>query len=301
MPSFSSQMTFAGNPLDRDHVKRLDKAWLDAAAKSEKAKILAFSEGKALLAGQGANPDYKLAWLFGDEVGPQGDAPIFLGMAGDVPHFAVELTQPPAHLADIGTFAEPRGALASLPAGDAAIVGEGRAMLLWHRRHRFCSNCGKPTDSVDGGWKRHCPSCEAEHFPRTDPVVIMLAVSGDAALLGRQSSFPPQWYTALAGFMEPGETIEEAVAREIHEESNIRVGAVHYVGCQPWPYPSSLMIGCIAEAVTSEITVDGVELEEARWFTRAEVRAALAGEGPLLIPPPFAIAHHLMRHWVGKV
>jgi NAD+ diphosphatase len=301
MPSFSSRTTFAGNPLDRDHIRRIDRPWLQEAWKNPATKILAFSGGNAFLSGGGEKPDYRLAWLSPAQVGPTGESPIFLGMDSAVAHFAVAAGEEPDFPGEIGAFVDPRLALASLPAADAAIVAEARAMLLWHQRHRFCSNCGKPSDSADGGWKRTCGACEAEHFPRTDPVVIMVVTHGGKLLLGRQKTFPPNWYTALAGFMEPGETIEEAVAREVYEESAIHVGAVRYLGSQPWPFPSTLMIGCIAQALTAEIEVDGVELEDARWFTRDELRAALNNTpGVIGVPPPFAIAHHLIRYWVEQ-
>jgi NAD+ diphosphatase len=152
-----------------------------------------------------------------------------------------------------------------------------------------------------GGYQRICESndCKAEHFPRTDPVVIMLVIDGDRCLLGRQPKFPPGFYSSLAGFIEPGESIEEAVAREVFEEAGIRIARVRYVASQPWPFPSSLMIGCFAEAITSEITIDVTELEDAKWFTKAETRAALAGDGPFRCPPPFAVSYPLLKSWAA--
>ncbi|MEA2934962.1 MAG: diphosphatase [Variibacter sp.] len=173
-------------------------------------------------------------------------------------------------------------------------------MLAWHARHRFCANCGKPTQVVSGGWKRDCAACETEHFPRTDPVVIMLAIDGERCLLGRQTRFPPGTYSCLAGFVEPGETIEDAVRRETVEEAGIRCGRVRYFASQPWPFPMSLMIGAHAEATSSTITVDHNELEDARWFERDEVARMLVRAHPdrLSTPPPIAIAHHIIRAWV---
>jgi NAD+ diphosphatase len=179
-------------------------------------------------------------------------------------------------------------------------IAEAKALLAWHARHRFCPNCGAPTDAVEGGWKRVCPACKTEHFPRTDPVVIMLAVHGERCLLGRSARFASAMWSCLAGFVEPGENIEEAVRREVHEEAGIVCGRVAYFASQPWPFPMSLMIGCHAEALTAEIKVDQSELEGARWFEREEVALMLLRRHPdgLGTPPPVAIAHHIIRAWV---
>jgi NAD+ diphosphatase len=179
-------------------------------------------------------------------------------------------------------------------------LAEAKAMLAWHARHRFCANCGAPTHPVEGGWKRECPACKAEHFPRTDPVVIMLAVEGERCLLGRSARFASAMWSCLAGFVEPGENIEEAVRREVHEEAGIVCGRVAYFASQPWPFPMSLMIGAHAEALTTDIKVDRAELEGARWFERDEVALMLLRRHPdgLGTPPPVAIAHHIIRAWV---
>ena len=183
-----------------------------------------------------------------------------------------------------------------------APLAEAKALLHWHARHRFCANCGSPTDAIESGWRRDCPQCHMQHFPRTDPVVIMLAVNGDNCLLGRQNRFATGMWSCLAGFVEPGETIEEAARRETLEEAGIRCGRVRYFASQPWPFPSSLMIGCHAEAISSDIKVDTNELEDARWFSRDEASAMLARQHPdgLATPPPVAIAHHIIRAWVEK-
>jgi NAD+ diphosphatase len=179
-------------------------------------------------------------------------------------------------------------------------LAEAKALLAWHARHRFCSNCGAPTDVVEAGWKRECTACKTEHFPRTDPVVIMLAVRGDRCLLGRSARFASAMWSCLAGFVEPGENVEEAVRREVREEAGIACGRVAYFASQPWPFPMSLMIGCHAEALTDDITVDAAELEGARWFGRDEVALMLLRRHPdgLGTPPPVAIAHHIIRAWV---
>ena len=179
-------------------------------------------------------------------------------------------------------------------------LAEAKAMLHWHARHRFCSNCGQATGMVDGGWKRVCPACEVEHFPRTDPVAIMLAVRGDKGLLGRSGRFAASMWSCLAGFAEPGESIEDAVRREVLEEAGIRCGKVRYLFSQPWPFPMSLMIGCHAEALNDDIAMDQNELVDCRWFSKDECAAMLLRRHPdgLTCPPPVAIAHHIIRAWV---
>ena len=191
-----------------------------------------------------------------------------------------------------------------LAGGEAAILAEARSLIDWHARHRFCAQCGSPTRVELAGWVRRCPECRASHFPRTDPVVIMLSVRGEYGLLGRNRRRAGNRFSCLAGFMEPGETLEEAVRRETFEEAGIRVGRVRYLACQPWPFPSSLMTGFLCEALTEEITIDPEELAEARWFSRDEIRAMVerAASGPddptrVSLPGPVAIAHHICRRW----
>jgi NAD+ diphosphatase len=179
-------------------------------------------------------------------------------------------------------------------------LAEAKALVGWHARHRFCPNCGSPTNVVEAGWRRDCPSCKAQHFPRTDPVVIMLAIMGDRGVLGRSRRFAPTMWSCLAGFAEPGETIEEAVRREVLEETGIACGRVTYFASQPWPFPSSIMIGCVAKALSDTIVVDRDELEDARWFDREELASMLKRQHPqgLTTPPPVAIAHHIIRSFV---
>jgi NAD+ diphosphatase len=181
-------------------------------------------------------------------------------------------------------------------------LAEAKAMLHWHARHRFCSNCGAPSTLTEAGWRRDCPTCKATHFPRTDPVVIMLAINGDRCLLGRQTRFVKGMWSCLAGFVEPGETIEEAVRRETREEAGITCGRVRYFATQPWPFPMSLMIGCHAEALTTDIAVDTSELEDARWFDREEAAQMLLRRHPVKLgtPPPVAIAYHIIRAFVEE-
>jgi NAD+ diphosphatase len=187
-----------------------------------------------------------------------------------------------------------------VPPDQLSAIAMAKSMVNWHQRHGFCANCGTRTAMTQGGWKRDCPNCKAEHFPRTDPVVIMLVTSGDKCLLGRQKHFLPGMYSCLAGFVEAAEAIEDAVRREIFEESGIRCTDVNYYMTQPWPYPSSLMIGCTARATNEEVIVDHSELEDARWFDRAEATLMIKREHPdgLAGPHPFAIAHHLLGRWL---
>ncbi len=230
---------------------------------------------------------------------------IFLGLLGEAPRFGFGL-DPDAieplkarndlKITDLRTIA----VQGLVDAAHLPPLAEAKALIGWHARHRFCPNCGTPTRVVQGGWRRDCPSCKAEHFPRTDPVVIMLAISGERCVLGRSPRFAPTMWSALAGFAEPGETIEEAVRREVLEEAGIRCGKVTYAMSQPWPFPSSLMIGCHAQALSDTIVIDRSEIEDARWFSRDELALMLGQRHPggLTTPPPVAIAHHLIRSFV---
>jgi NAD+ diphosphatase len=179
---------------------------------------------------------------------------------------------------------------------ELSIVAQARSLVHWHERHGFCANCGHKTEMSDAGYRRHCPSCKLDHFPRTDPVVIMAVKHGDNILLGRQKAWAPGMYSAVAGFVEPGETIEQAVAREVKEETGVIVGKVTYVASQPWPFPSSLMVGCIAEAVDTKITLDQIELENAQWFSKADIRLMLDHKHPSgnHASHPWAIAHYVI-------
>jgi NAD+ diphosphatase len=190
----------------------------------------------------------------------------------------------------------------AVPASELSAIAMAKSMVNWHQRHSYCANCGQRTAMKEGGWKRECPGCKAEHFPRTDPVVIMLVTHGDKCLLGRAQRFLPGMYSCLAGFVEAAETIEDAVRREVFEEAGIRCTDVTYYMTQPWPYPSSLMIGCTARAINEDIVVDRTELEDARWFDRAEAKLMITRQHPdgLAGPHPFAIAHHLLGRWLQE-
>ncbi len=297
---------FAGNALDRAANVRRDGAWLAAKRADPDTRFLAFWRLHALLVK--AEPP-RLAWLDFERAGVAApDAPmVFLGLEGGDARFAIDVSvlDPPEPFAATANaqFVEVRAAAQLVTVPESGILAQARALLDWHRRHRFCAVCSHPTVIAEGGYMRICSNaaCTAQHFPRTDPVVITVIVQGDRCLLGRSARFPTQTYSALAGFMEPGESIEEAVRREVFEESGIHVGAVRYHSSQPWPFPASLMIGCFGEALSEAIAIDPVEIQDARWYSRDQVARALAGEDPetgLKLPQPLAIAHQLIRWWV---
>ena len=282
---------FTGGTLDRADTLRQDPAALAAAVGDWRARLLRLDGLTPEI-----TPEGRLGWT------SLADAPddaelVLLGLEDGKPRFAAL-----APAGDTGpAMRNPAlmAALAGLQPGEAATYAAARAVLDWHARHRFCANCGSPTTLAKAGWARRCGNCGAEHFPRVDPVVIMIAEHDGRALLGRGNGWPEGRWSALAGFVEPGETVEEAVAREIREEAGVTVAGVRYVASQPWPFPSQLMIACIGQAVDDALNVDRNELEEARWFTRDQVRAALAGDGPFIAPPPYAIAWNLLTIWAG--
>jgi len=297
---------FAGNPLDRASDKRSDAAWLAAARTDPAARVLPLWKLQPLLLGpEESARSTELAFVSGELASGLGAADateVFLGLDRTTPYFARDisaLTDPfAAALAGLGHFRDARAAAALLPVAQAAILGQAKALIDWHKRHGFCGQCGAATLPSEGGYRRVCPACQAEHFPRTDPAVIMLVTAGEHCLLGRNKRFTGGHYSTLAGFVEPGETIEEAVRREVFEEVGVRVGQVSYFATQPWPFPFSLMIGCFAEADTHDVRVDGSEILAARWFDRAAVRRLIAGESQeVSLPRREAIAFHLIRTW----
>jgi NAD+ diphosphatase len=233
------------------------------------------------------------------------EAPVFLGLSGGRHCFAADVSGLDEDAARDGfgagaKFIDLRSICGELSPEGATIAATAKALVGWHKAHRFCSRCGAPSSPENGGWRRRCPECQGLHFPRTDPVVIMLILRGDRVLIGRQSTFPPGIYSLLAGFVEPGETIEDAVRREVFEETTVRVGRVGYLGCQPWPFPASLMLGCVGEAQTSGITRDPAELEDARWVDLAAMRAILRDEHPeIRSPRKDAIARAILTDWVN--
>jgi NAD+ diphosphatase len=201
-----------------------------------------------------------------------------------------------------GGFADIRMSMTLLSARDAEVAATGKAVMEWHRSHGFCAKCGQKSEIKMGGWQRDCPACGTHHFPRTDPVVIMLITHGNAVLMGRSPGWPEGMYSLLAGFIEPGETIEAAVRREVFEEAGVRVGEVSYLASQPWPFPASLMFGCAGEAVSHEIKIDPVEIEDALWVTREEMADIFAGQHPKIKPArKGAIAHFLLENWLADL
>jgi NAD+ diphosphatase len=298
--------TFAGNPLDRAGDRREDSDWLAAQAANPDALALAIWNGGPLIEDRPDGP--RLAWLglkHARALSPGHE--VFLGLWKDAPVFAVELeggTDPAEGvLKGLGAFHDMRSAAAMLPGQEAAMAGGAKSLFDWRRRHGFCSACGQMSNDACGGWKRICPACSTEHFPRVDPVTIMLPVYRGGpepiCLLGRQAAWPEGRMSALAGFLEPGETIEEGCAREIAEEAGLTVTAVRYHSSQPWPFPSQLMIGLIAEVSDDQATPDQTELEAVAWLTRAEAKAVLAGTHPAIKAPALiAIARTLLQAWV---
>lgn len=323
LPIFEGNV-FAGNRLDRAGPRRRDDAWVEALRADPASRFLALRRLEALI--DATNGAAGIAWLDRAEVAGDlaaGAQSVLLGLEGASAFFAIDVSERPdgggaaPPFAGQGAFQDIRRVAGQVPRADAAMLAQARSMIDWHARHRFCAQCGQPTRSSADGTVRRCTdkACDAQHFPRTDPVVIMLVTDGERCLVGRSGRFPFKLYSALAGFIEPGETIEEAVRREVMEEAGVAVGKVRYHSSQPWPYPSSLMIGCIAEALTTDIHIDREELEDAQWFGRETMRAAVAraatitdpltrppeDDSPLpILPAPMAIAHQLIRWWVEE-
>ena len=312
-------VTFGGSGLDRAAEVRADAEALSQLRRKDSARAILFWRGKPLIHKE--NPAYLLRLSMDHPVLRAAEAdPIFLGKEEDAPRFAFDLSfwtpedldesqlggfldpseQRHPDLPETSAFMELRRVMTWLSARDAELAATGKAILGWHDTHLFCARCGSPSDSVQGGWQRQCPACGASHFPRTDPVVIMLVTSGNAVLLGRSPGWPEGMYSLLAGFVEPGETLEAAVRREVFEEAGIKVGDVRYLASQPWPFPASLMIGCSGAALSTEIRIDPTEIEDAIWVTREEIMAAFAGEHPKLLPArKGAIARFLLENWLA--
>lgn len=306
-------VTFGGSGLDRAAGLRKDPVALAEAL--ARGLVLPVWRGKPLMAGEG------LGWVpAGHAVLAHGGPPVFLGLDEAGPRFAVDISawspeagaeaveagffdpsvQRHPALDDTHGFVELRGVMTQLTAREAELVATAKALLQWHRSHGFCAACGAASGMAQGGWQRGCPACGAQHFPRTDPVVIMLVTHGNSVLLGRSPGWPEGMYSLLAGFVEPGETVEAAVRREVFEESGVRCGPVGYVASQPWPFPASLMIGMRAEALDRAITIDPDEIEAARWVTREELVSAFAGLHPEIKPARNgAIAHFILRNWLA--
>ena len=290
---------FAAEPLDRASELRVDPSWIAARLADPASALIPLWRGDPLT--RGARGVFLSASAMREM--PAGAPVVFLGLKDGIAHFAVDVSAAPsperAPFADIGRYAPLREAAGALDEDDLAVIGEARWLLDWHRRHRFCANCGAATDIAEGGAKRQCPDCGTEHFPRTDPVAIVLAEHDGACLLGRSPRFPPGFVSALAGFVEAAETPEACAIRELREEAGVTLLDARYQFSQPWPFPSSLMMGFFGTAKDRALRLDEKEIAEARWVTRAEIFALLEGGGPgdILLPPRFTIARRLIERW----
>ena len=281
--------TFAGASIDRASARRTDTAWIDEQRRDPAARAIVVSaEGPFM---DRESDPCRPAFV---PLAPDAPDPVFLGIDANGPLFAVAGDA----LDGARTAMSLRDAGAHVSQEDGGLLAYATALLGWHARHRFCANCGHATDMTAAGHERHCPNCGATHHPRTDPVVIMLVHDGDRALLGRQARWPQGRYSALAGFVEPGESLEEAVAREVAEEAGVVVDEIQYRSSQPWPFPASLMLGFHARYAGGDAAVADQELEDVRWFSRQEIERAVRGQSELHLPPPVAIARRLIDEWL---
>jgi NAD+ diphosphatase len=285
---------YCGNGFDRAAERRRDAAWLAARRREPGSLVVPLSGLRVRIGGIDEAPRAVLPRL-GDIGRPLPEEAVFLGMSGLDAVFAAELGEPPA-LA--GAFVELRSVGTLLPAGEAGLLAYARALAHWHARHRFCGACGTESLVAQGGHARQCPACGNETFPRTDPAVIVLVTRGERCLLGRAGRFPPGMYSTLAGFVEPGESLEETLRREVREEVGIELGAVVYRSSQPWPFPQSLMLGFRAEALGEALRIDPEELENARWLNRALLRDE--ARRPVRLPSPDSIARYLIDEWLAE-
>ncbi|SEO04754.1 NAD(+) diphosphatase [Palleronia pelagia] len=311
----AERVTFGGSRLDRAAHLRKDVAALRTAAG---ARVLTFWRGKPLVRGNAEAPGLaeirpdaaalndagQLILLGVDEKGPILAASLDRWQPDEIPESLNAFLDPSVQrhpaLPDDHGFHELRALMTRLTPREAELAATARGLFEWHRIHRFCARCGAESEMAQAGWQRDCPACGAHHFPRCDPVAIMLITHGNDLLLGRSPGWPERMYSLLAGFVEPGETIEAAVRRETFEEAGIRVGPVRYLASQPWPFPASLMLGCHGTATSREIRIDPAEIEDALWVSREELMRAVSGEHPDIAPArPGAIAHFLIRHWLA--
>ncbi|WP_204115609.1 NAD(+) diphosphatase [Shimia biformata] len=312
-------VTFGGSGLDRAAELRGNPEALQTLRADPAARSIVHWRGKPMLAGAAADQLVRVP-MDHPVLNEAKSPPVFLGRDEGAAVFATDISpwtpddldpeqlkqffdpsqqhhpaMPPDHV-----FRELRGVMTRLTPRDAELTVTAKAIMGWHRSHRFCAVCGTESEMAMAGWQRNCPSCGGQHFPRTDPVVIMLITHGNRVLMGRSPGWPEGMYSLLAGFVEPGETLEAAVRREVMEEARIPVGDVGYLASQPWPYPSSLMFGCYGRALDDQITIDPVEIEDAIWVSREDIMAAFAGEHPVLMPArKGAIAHFILRNWLA--
>lgn len=315
----AESVTFGGSSLDRAAELRADPSALEAAKRDSNARTILLWRGKILIAR--TRPAHVLQVSLSHPALSGINAPsIFLGREDGAPRFAHDLSAwKPDDLDEealgafldpteqhhpafdpIEVFAELRRVMTWLTPRDAELAATAKAVFGWHQSHRFCSKCGAASEVTQGGWQSTCPACGAHHFPRTDPVVIMLITRGNSVLMGRSPGWPTGMYSLLAGFVEPGETLEAAVRREVFEEAGVSVGHVDYLASQPWPFPASLMFGCRGQATSETITIDPTEIEDAIWITREEMMTIFAGEHPAILPArKGAIAHFLLENWLA--
>ena len=292
---------YADDAMNRVAARREDPAWLDARLRAPATRFVAVEAGRHPFvdAGTGARRPCYLAPREIDGALP-GD-PILLGVHEGTTYFAIDVTDAPPPYSDGVTLLGIRAVITDLVHRDSALLAYANALVHWHRTHRFCGACGAPTMSVRGGHVRRCSdaACAREHFPRTDPAVITLVCDGDRCLLARRRDWAPGRRSTVAGFVEPGETLEHTVAREVFEEVGVRVGDVRYRGSQPWPFPQSLMLGFRASAASTDITVDGDEIAEADWYTPERIEADTAA-GTLILPPFDSISRQLVEDWLAE-
>lgn len=315
----AEQVTFGGSALDRAGEIRNNPAVVKYARAAADSRAIVFWRGKPLISPERPASLVRLP-MDHPVLADAREEPILLGREEGAARFAFDLSswQPdgldeaslgafldpseqrhPA-LHDNMVFAELRRVMTWLNPRDAELAATGKAILSWHESHGFCAKCGAKSDIGQAGWQRQCPVCKTCHFPRTDPVVIMLITHGNSVLMGRSPGWPRGMFSLLAGFVEPGETLEAAVRREVFEEAGVQVGAVNYLSSQPWPFPASLMFGCRGEALSQEITIDPVEIEDAMWVPREEMMEVFAGTHPVILPArKGAIAHFLLENWLA--
>ncbi|OSQ48228.1 NAD(+) diphosphatase [Marivita geojedonensis] len=315
----AEQVTFGGSALDRAAELRGDVPALAAVLQDPATRTIVLWKGKPLLTGEGSERSLVRLPLDHPILKEARESPILLGREDGAARFAHDISAwvPDEDISEVGAFidrseqrhptlpddhgfAELRSVMTALSPRDAELAATAKAILGWHETHGFCARCGAQSDVTQAGWQRVCQACGASHFPRTDPVVIMLITHGNKVLLGRSPGWPEGMYSCLAGFVEPGETIEAAVRREVWEEAGVRVGEVRYLSSQPWPFPASLMFGCQGIALSDDINIDPVEIEDALWASREDVMDALAGLRQGLLPArKGAIAHFLLRNWLA--
>jgi NAD+ diphosphatase len=295
---------FAGNPLDRAAAERRDPLWLAAKRTDRDSRFLAVWRLQIPVAGEDASP--ALAWASASQIDAlEYEAPVYLlGQLDGRAYYAVDVSALPEPLGALGLegarYADARGLATRLPPQETGIVAQAKSHVDWHATHGFCSSCGDRTEMHDAGLVRKCTGCGTEHFPRTNPVVIMVVWRGDRCLLGRGRNWAPNSYSALAGFIDQGESLEDAVRREVKEEVGLDVDDVRYVASQPWPFSMSLMLGCFAHVQSEDFVIDPFEIDGARWFDRDEVYRGIISPGPELgfsVPGRVAIAHHLIKAW----